>query len=133
VLLDAWLKLGIFGPIVLLVILLCVLLLGFALYRAISTCRRLLREGEMEQFWLTAGLVALLCVPVAALIVTSFVDTREEKQLVLDLRNRVAVVFLLRPLPVANNHTARSLLSQLSRPKKKDPFSTGPSISRGRK
>jgi hypothetical protein len=103
-LLDAWLKLGIFGPIVLLVLLLCVPLLGFALFRAFSTCRRLLREGAVEQFWLTAGLVALLCVPIAALIVTSFVDTREERQLVLDLRkSKRALLMELRRCAARSN------------------------------
>jgi hypothetical protein len=68
VFLDAWLKLSIFGPIILLAILLGGLVYAAALFRAVAACRRLLREGELEQFWLTAVLVILLTVPVAALI-----------------------------------------------------------------
>lgn len=66
--LDVWLKLSIFWPIILLAILLGGLLYAVALFRAIMACRRLLREGELEQFWLTAVLVILLTVPVAALV-----------------------------------------------------------------
>ncbi|PHV36821.1 hypothetical protein CSQ95_22490 [Janthinobacterium sp. BJB304] len=67
--LDAWLKLSIFWPIILLAILLGGgLLYAVALFRAILACRRLLREGELEQFWLTVVLVILLTVPVAALV-----------------------------------------------------------------
>lgn len=66
--LDAFLKLSIFGPIILLSMLLGGLVYAVALFRAIATCRRLLRERELEQFWLTVALVILLTVPVAALI-----------------------------------------------------------------
>lgn len=66
--LDALLKLSIFGPIIFLVILLGGLAYAFALFRAVSTCRRLLREGELEQFWLTVVMVILLITPVAALV-----------------------------------------------------------------
>lgn len=66
--LDAWLKLSIFGPIILLAILLGGLVYAVALFRAVAACHRLLREGELEQFWLTATLVILLTVPIAVMI-----------------------------------------------------------------
>lgn len=65
--LDGWLKLGIFGPVIMLAILLIGLVYAVVLFRAVAACRRLLREGELEQFWLAAALVALLTVPIASL------------------------------------------------------------------
>lgn len=68
--LDAWLKLGIFfGPIILLAILIFGLMYPVVLFRLFVACRRLLREGETEQFWLTAALMILVTVPVVALII----------------------------------------------------------------
>ncbi len=66
--LDAWLKLSIFGPIILLAVLLGGSLYAIALFRAVTSCRRLLRKGELEEFWLRVVLVVLLTVPVVALI-----------------------------------------------------------------
>jgi hypothetical protein len=86
VFLDAWLGLAIWGPVVLLVILLVVPVLGFTLFRAVVRCRRLLHEGEPEQAMLEAVLVVLFCVPIVAIFSSFFVDTREERHLVLDLR-----------------------------------------------
>jgi hypothetical protein len=83
--LDAWLRLSIFGPVVLLVFLFAVFAFGFALSRAVASFRRLLREAGLAQAWPKAALVVLLCLPIAALIVAVFVDTRLERHLVLDL------------------------------------------------
>jgi hypothetical protein len=68
VFLDAWLKLSIFWPIILLAVLLGGSLYAVALFRAVTSCRRLLLKGELEEFWLRGGLVVLLTVPVVALI-----------------------------------------------------------------
>ena len=65
--LDGWLKLGIIGPVILLAIVVGGLAYAVALFRAVAACRRLLREGEIEQFWLTAALVMLLTFPIASL------------------------------------------------------------------
>jgi hypothetical protein len=69
VFLAAWLKLSIFGPIILLAVLLGGSLYAVALFRAVTSCHRLLREGELEKFWLTVVLVVLLTVPIVALVV----------------------------------------------------------------
>jgi hypothetical protein len=68
VFLDAWLRLSIFGPVILLIVLIGALVYALALFRAVASCRRLLRENELEQFWLTASLVILLIVPIAVLL-----------------------------------------------------------------
>lgn len=65
-LMHGW-GLGIFGPIILLAILVAGLLYVAAVVWAVLACRKLLRAGEIEQFWLTTALIALLTVPVAVL------------------------------------------------------------------
>lgn len=66
--LDASLKLSIFGPIIFLAALFVGSLYAVALFRAVVSCHRLLREDELGEFWLRVILVVLLAAPVVALV-----------------------------------------------------------------
>lgn len=84
--LDAWLRLGIFGPVVLLALLFGLLTVGLALYRAVVARLGLRRNGEFEHTWLKVATAGSLCITVAGLLASGFVDRRLERHLVLDLR-----------------------------------------------